>query len=96
MKNIEIDIYMNQFIGFFDKNPKELTELIGKIDKDIFFQKIREQCEKNFEKDGEASLKREQVIEIIVSLHRNDNLTPKIVELEEIFQNTKFGKICLN
>jgi hypothetical protein len=96
MKNIEVDIYMNQFIGFFDKNPKELTELIGNIDKDIFFQKIREQCIKNLEKDGEPSLKRDEIIQIIVHLHRNDNLIPKVVDLEEIFQNTKFGKICLN
>ena len=96
MKNIEVDIYMNQFIGFFDKNPKELTDLIGNIDKNIFFQKIREQCIKNLEKDGEPSLKRDEIIQIIVHLHRNDNLNYEIGNIKEVFQKTKFGEICLN
>ncbi len=96
MKNVEIDIYMNQFIGFFEKNPNELTELIGSIDKDIFFQKIREQCLSNFDKDGEVSITRDQIIQIIVSLHRIHNLNVEIKDVQDIFQKTKFGDICLN
>ena len=30
MKNVDAEIYLNQLIGFFEKNPNDLIDLIGK------------------------------------------------------------------
>ena len=37
MKYIEVDIYMNQLVSFFEKNPNDLISLIGELQKDDFF-----------------------------------------------------------
>ena len=44
MGNVDVDIYVNQFISFFDKNPEELKILIGDVDKNEFYLKVTEQC----------------------------------------------------
>ena len=31
MGNVDIEIYMNNFVGFFKKNPDQLKILIGEI-----------------------------------------------------------------
>ena len=36
MKNLDIEIYMTNFKGFFDKNPDQLKQLIGNIDPEKF------------------------------------------------------------
>ena len=91
MKRIEVDIWVNQFIGFFDKNPGELTQLIGSINKEIFFDKVRQRCIKNLEEGDEVSLTQKQLIDIIVSLkaahdkgntwHGVDVLTGKVTDM---------------
>ena len=95
MKRIEVDIWVNQFIGFFDKNPGELTQLIGSIDKEIFFDKVRKRCVKNLEEGDEVSLTQKQLIEIVVDIKK---VTPNINVLltNGVFQKTKYGLISLN
>ena len=39
MKNVDVEIYLNQFISFFDKNPNDLIDLIGDINKGVFYKK---------------------------------------------------------
>ena len=31
MKNLDVDLYITQFRGFFDKNPNDLLSLIGDV-----------------------------------------------------------------
>ena len=49
MKNVDVEIYLNQLISFFEKNPNDLMDLIGDTHKETFYQKVKEQCEKNVE-----------------------------------------------
>lgn len=96
MKNIEVDIWLNQFIGFFDKNPNELTQLIGDIDKDSFYSKVKERCFKNLEEGDEVSLTQKQLIDIVVDLNKTHNRDIHSKNLDKLFEKTKFGSFCLN
>jgi len=70
MKNLDIEIYMSNFEGFFDKNPEQLELLIGKIDPNKFFDGIRIIVETN-SKDEEKPIEptRKQIIDLIVNLN---------------------------
>jgi hypothetical protein len=68
MKNIDIEIYVSQVITFFEKNPNDLMDLIGELQKDEFYLKLRQQCEKNVEEGKDITLTKEQMINIIVVL----------------------------
>lgn len=95
MKNIDVDIYMTQIKGFFEKNPNSLVELIGNLNRDVFFNKVEEQCYKNVKDGDEISLTQKQLIDIVVSMNNptTENVKDKI---SGIFQVTKFGVISLN
>lgn len=41
MGNVEIEIYMTNFVGFFKKNPDQLKILIGDFDGEKFYEKVR-------------------------------------------------------
>jgi len=41
MKYPDVEIYLNQFVSFFEKNPNDLLNLIGDIHKEIFLEKGR-------------------------------------------------------
>ena len=58
MKNLDVDLYITQFRGFFDKNPNDLLSLIGDVLVEDFFKRVEEQCYKNLEKGDEVSLKK--------------------------------------
>lgn len=96
MKKVEVEIWVNQFIGFFDKHPEQLIQLIGSTDKDIFFDKVRQRCVKNLEEGDEVSLTQKQLIEIIISLTKGSKINVDFTNLEKLFQKTSFGTICLN
>ena len=96
MKNVDVDIYLNQFIGFFDNNPNDLLELIGDILKESFYEKVKEQCFKNFENGDEVSLTQKQIIDIVVDLKRGHLLEDDLHKVSQVVQNTKFGLIFLN
>jgi len=93
MKNVEVEIYVSQMVKFFETNPEELKTLIGGLDKNEFYKKIEEKSYFNFESEGEASLTKSQMIEIIVNIHRDEEM--KGVD-KRIYFNTKFGPVFLN
>jgi hypothetical protein len=94
--NIDVEIYLNQFISFFEKNPNSLIELIGSINKDDFFNKVKEQCYSNIEKGDDVSLTRSQIIDIVSNLLSNEKKENISLKTENIFQESNMGKICLN
>jgi hypothetical protein len=96
MGNVDVDIYVNQFISFFDKNPEELKILIGDVDKNEFYLKVTEQCYFNVENGEEISLTRPQILKIIVKLRKSEITIFEKTKIYEIHQKTKFGNICLN
>jgi hypothetical protein len=94
MQNVDIDIYMSQFINFFENNPNDLNELIGDSLKETFYEKVRMRCIENYEKGKEISLTRDQMLEIVIQI-KNSNFSD-IQKLSKIFESTKYGNICLN
>jgi hypothetical protein len=98
MKNIDCEIYIKQVITFFENNPNDLMDLIGEVQKNDFFEKIRERCEKNVDEDKDYVLTRQQMIDIVLELKAPgllDVINPK-QEVEGFIQKTKWGEIILN
>jgi hypothetical protein len=94
--NVDVEIYLNQFISFFEKNPDSLIELIGHIDKNDFFNKVKEQCYYNIEKGDDVTLTKMQIIDIVGNLLKLEKKENIIVKTEKVFQETNMGKIYLN
>ena len=93
MKNVDVEVYMSNLINFFEKNPNDLIELIGDLQKDKFYSKLREECEKNLKEGKDIVLSKEQIVNIVVELKIPDM---KYNNLDKIIQKTKFGNIILN
>lgn len=90
--NVEIEIYFRNILNFFETNPEQLITLIGSIDKDKFYNKVRQVAQDNFEKLQEPELTRKQMVDLVWELH--------IEQTKEIkrkpFIKTEYGTICLN
>ena len=98
MKNIDCEIYIKQLISFFENNPSDLMELIGDIQKEEFYSKLREKSEKNVDDGLDHILSRQQMIDIVLELkipELFEKPNPKSV-IEGYVQKTKWGKIILN
>jgi hypothetical protein len=93
--NVDVEVYLNQFKSFFENNPNSLIELIGDMDKNDFFDKVRAQCRLNFEKGEDVSLTKTQIIDIVSELVKTEK-KKIMVKTKNIFQSTNFGEICLN
>lgn len=96
MNILDVEIYIKQFIDFFEKNPNDLIELIGDKLKENFYQKVKEQCIKNYNNGDDVSLTRQQIINIVVNLKQTDESKLAEKTINKIFQNTKYGLIYLN
>ena len=98
MGNVEIEIYMTNFVGFFKKNPDQLKILIGDFDGEKFYDKVRGLATKNHEEEKEVAPTRQQMIDIVLELkipELFEKPNPKAV-VEGYVQKTKWGKIILN
>ena len=98
MKNVDCEIYIKQVISFFENNPNDLMDLIGEVQRDEFYEKIRERCEKNVDEDIDYVLTRQQMIEIVLELKAPElhkKLNTKL-EVEGFVMKTKWGEIILN
>lgn len=93
MKNLDIEIYMTNFKGFFDKNPDQLKQLIGEIDPEKFYNGIREIIEEN-SKEDEKPLEptRKQIIGLLVDLNINTKNVKKVLP----YMEHHMGLICMN
>jgi hypothetical protein len=97
MNNLDIEIYMSQFVTFFENNPNDLLELIGDSNRESFYNLVKEQCEKNLGSGDEVSLTQHQIIEIVVKLKKVNLETHKMVVIvDKVFQSTSLGIIGLN
>ena len=93
--SIDIDIYMTQFKGFFDKNPEQLKMLVGDVNPEKFFDGIRSIVEENSQKeDSPLEPTRKQILTLIVDLNGG---TKETVEKRLIpFMDHHMGSIYLN
>ncbi len=93
MKNVDVDIYISQVIKFFETNQDELKLLIGDLNKENFYSRIKELAHKNHEKGDDVNLTRKQMIELIVDMNNEDR---KKIRRNGLFLQTIYGDICLN
>lgn len=96
MGKVEVDIYMNQLISFFENNPNDLMDLIGNENKSDFYKRVKEQCFINLEKGDDVSLTKQQLINIVVDMKGKTNIKSDILTIEGKVLKTKFGDIFLN
>lgn len=96
MNILDVEIYIKQFIDFFEKNPNDLIDLIGDNLKEDFYKKVKEQCFKNYNNGDDVSLTRQQIIDIVVGLKKGNQLESTEEVINKISQKTKFGLIYLN
>jgi hypothetical protein len=70
-------------------------DLIGDTLKEVFYDKVKEQCYKNLDNGEEITLTQKQLIDIVVDIKR---VKPDINILltNGVFQKTKYGLISLN
>jgi len=94
MKNLDCEIYLNNFIQFFRNNPDDLTNLIGKADTDDFFEEVKKQVYKNLQKGEELELTQKQLVNIVVKLNKVDGRN--VEKIVETFIETPYGLIGLN
>ena len=50
MSRIDCEVYVSQMISFFESNPSDFMELVGDVQKEKFYDKIREKSFENLEK----------------------------------------------
>jgi hypothetical protein len=93
--NIDVEIYIKNFVNFFESNPNELIELIGDELKEVFYQKVKEQCYINLDKGEEITLTQKQLIDIVVNIKKSKP-DINILLTNGVFQQTKYGLISLN
>lgn len=95
MSDLEVEIYMSQLINFFENNENDLITLVGKFQKQKFYDFLREECEQNLKEGKDVSLTRKQITDVILRLKIGD-LDSYEPDLTNIIQKTKFGDIILN
>ena len=98
MMNVDIEIYISQLITFFEKNPGDFMDLVGEVQKEEFFQKMKEKSIENYEKGEDFILTKQQIIDVVVDL-KAPELNQKLKyasKVEGFIQKTKFGDIILN
>lgn len=96
MKYFEVEKYIDEVKTFFNDNPNDLYSLIGNLNVEKFYQKIKIISEKNYIDEGIVELTQKQFIDIVVEMYEEIGVKAKTVELSPIFYETKFGRICLN
>jgi hypothetical protein len=94
--NVDVEIYIAQLIEFFEKNPNDLMALIGDLQKDEFYKKLKEKCENNFKTGKDIVLTKEQIVETVLELKFVVVETKEKKHLNKVIQKTKFGDIILN
>ena len=93
--SLEIEIYMSQFKGFFSKNPDQLKILIGDVEPESFYVKIRETVEKNVTEEKSVEPTRKQILEILVEINSGVPVDEKKL-MKLPFMEHRRGLICLN
>lgn len=94
--SVDVEIYLSQFKTFFQENPKEIFDLIGKADPDKFFLRVYDQALQNFEKGDEVELTQNQLISIIVELNDKEVKDQNNLEIKIPIMKTQFGDFILN
>ena len=68
--NVDVQIYVSNFVKFFTNNPNELKNLIGVAEPESFFTKVEEVANKNFDNGEDVELTQKQMIGVILELNQ--------------------------
>lgn len=98
MGNVDCEVYLRQLITFFENNPNDLMDLIGSVQKQEFFDKLREQCEKNSQESDDHIITRQQMVDIVIRLKMPEMVDSEksIEKIQGFIQKTKWGDMILN
>jgi hypothetical protein len=96
MNNVDAEIYLNNLLGFFEKNPNDLIDLIGEMNKAAFYKKLKETVYENAEKGDEIQLTQKQLIDIVVGMYDDVVKKGKKIEIQTPVIKTNYGTIWLN
>jgi hypothetical protein len=112
MENLspEVLIYIQSVKHYFETNKEAREYFLGNADEELFYKHLSEISQKNFEKDGEVMLNKEQfellrktinALKIVTNkkpfVRPEENIDVTIEENPNIFiEYSNFGKICLN
>ena len=94
--SVDVEIYISQFKTFFQENPDDVANLIGKADPDQFFLRVYNQALQNFEQGNDVELTQKQLINIIVELNDKDVKVQDNLEIKIPIMKTQFGDFILN
>jgi hypothetical protein len=96
--NVDAEIYLKQLFGFFDGNPDALKSLIGELNKEKFYQRIRDAVYGKVGSEDEPVLSRKQMIDIIKELwdEEQEPLKEENFEFIDTFLKTDYGFFSLN
>lgn len=94
--SVDVEIYVSQFKTFFQENPDDLANLIGKADPDQFFLRVYHQALQNLEEGNDIELTQKQLINIIVDLNDKDIKVQDELEFKVPIMKTQFGDFILN
>jgi hypothetical protein len=94
-KNVDCEIYISGLINFFDKNPNDLKNLIGELDKEKFYMQLRIAVYKNFDNGEDVVLTQQQILDILVKFH-GESKRENLVEVLVPIHKTKWGDLNLN
>lgn len=89
----EVLIYIKNVKHFLDNNEEAYDYFLKNINEDEFFSKVAESSQKNFEKNGDPMLLRNQFEEIKKEILKSNNTKKEngiFIEIKD------FGTICLN
>lgn len=89
--DVEVRIYINKIKDFFEKNPKDLSNMISPSKKEMFFDELEKASISNFEEYGHVELFEDQIKDICFKINSTDNNITKIPIMK-----TKYGEIILN
>jgi len=93
--NVDVQIYVSNFVKFFTDNPDELQKLIGVAEPQEFFDEVEKVANQNFDKGEDIELTQKQMIGIILKLN---HMQPEedVATIVEPYFETSYGKIFLN
>ena len=98
--DINIEIYIRQLKEFFKNDEEARKDMFMRLDVDMghFFKLVREQAEKNFNKDGEVMLSGEQMATIMSTMMEKNITEYKQIETNKIFKTIikGFQPMCMN
>lgn len=94
--NVDVEIYLSNFIKFFKSNPTDLLSLVPKEMEEEFYKEVKEVSLDNVTKGQEPQLTQKQIIDICVKLNSNNLTQTTKIENEEHVSyiiGTKMGSI---